>query len=130
MNDDQPAAADGLPAVPFVAIARIGDVPAGEGRTYEVAGRLVALFHDGAAYHAMDDLCPHMGASLGSGPFVDGIVTCPWHAWRFRMCDGAWCDNPRLKVDVFPVRIVGDAIEVQVPPPKPIELPGGDLSRP
>lgn len=130
MNDDQPAAADGLPAVPFVAIARIGDVPAGEGRTYEVAGRLVALFYDGAAYHAMDDLCPHMGASLGSGPFVDGIVTCPWHAWRFRMCDGAWCDNPRLKVDVFPVRVVGDAIEVQVPPPNPIELPGGDLSRP
>jgi nitrite reductase/ring-hydroxylating ferredoxin subunit len=116
---DTPNAAD----TPFTPVARPGDIPAGEGRTFEVAGRLVAVFFDGAAYHAMDDLCPHMGASLGSGPFVDGVVTCPWHAWRFRACDGAWCDNEKLKVDVFEVRVVGDAIEVRVPPPRPVDIP-------
>ena len=110
-------------ANPFARVARAGDIPAGEGRTFEVAGRLVAVFFDGAAYHALDDLCPHMGASLGSGPFVDGVVTCPWHAWRFRACDGAWCDNEKLSVDVFEVRVVGDAIEVRVPPARPVELP-------
>jgi nitrite reductase (NADH) small subunit/3-phenylpropionate/trans-cinnamate dioxygenase ferredoxin subunit len=99
---------------PYTAVARVGEIPAGEGRTYEVAGRLVAVFFHGAGYHAMDDLCPHMGASLGSGPFVDGVVTCPWHAWRFRTCDGAWCDNEKLKVAVFPVRVVNGAIEVAV----------------
>jgi hypothetical protein len=36
------------------------------------------------------------------------------------LCDGAWCDNPRLKVDVFEVRVVGDAIEVRVTPPRPL----------
>jgi nitrite reductase (NADH) small subunit/3-phenylpropionate/trans-cinnamate dioxygenase ferredoxin subunit len=108
---------------PYHPVARVGDIPAGEGRTYEVAGRLVAVFFDGAAYHALDDLCPHMGASLGSGPFVDGMVTCPWHAWRFRACDGAWCDNPQLRVDVFEVRVAGDMVEVRVPPAKPVELP-------
>jgi nitrite reductase (NADH) small subunit/3-phenylpropionate/trans-cinnamate dioxygenase ferredoxin subunit len=109
--------------VGFTAVAKLGDIPAGEGRTYEVAGRLVALFFDGTAYSAIDDLCPHMGASLASGPLCDGVVTCPWHAWRFRTCDGAWCDNEKLKVDVFPVRIEGDSIGVQVPPPEPVELP-------
>jgi nitrite reductase/ring-hydroxylating ferredoxin subunit len=109
--------------VPFTPVTRAGDVPAGEGRTFEVAGRLVAVFFDGAAYHAMDDLCPHMGASLGSGPFVDGVVTCPWHAWRFRACDGAWCDNEKLKVEVFDVRVVGDMVEVRVPPPRPVDIP-------
>jgi nitrite reductase/ring-hydroxylating ferredoxin subunit len=107
---------DAASPVSFTAVARAGEIPAGEGRTFEVAGRLVAVFFDGAAYHAMDDLCPHMGASLGSGPFVDGVVTCPWHAWRFRACDGAWCDNEKLRVDVFPVRVAGDRIEVAVPP--------------
>lgn len=110
-------------AMPFTVVARHGDIPTGEGRTFEVAGRLVAVFFDGAGYHAMDDLCPHMGASLGSGPFVDGVVTCPWHAWRFRACDGAWCDNEKLRVDVFEVRVVGDAIEVRVPPPRPVDIP-------
>jgi nitrite reductase (NADH) small subunit len=115
---------DSTAEVPFTAVTRAGSIPAGEGRTFEVGGRLVAVFFDGASYHALDDLCPHMGASLGSGPFVDGCVTCPWHAWRFRACDGAWCDNEKLAVDVFPVRVVADEtaghwIEVAVPPASP-----------
>ncbi len=105
--------------LPFTAVAATGDIPAGEGRTYEVAGRLVAIFFDGAGYHAMDDLCPHMGASLGSGPFLDGVVTCPWHAWRFRSCDGAGCDNEKLKVNVFPVRVLNGSVEVGVPAAAP-----------
>lgn len=108
---------------PFSPVADVGDIPAGAGRTYEVSGRLVAVFFDGQNYSAIDDLCPHMGASLGSGPLRDGCVTCPWHAWRFQLSDGAWCDNPRLKVDVFEVRVVGGRVEVRVPPPRPIELP-------
>ena len=107
--------------IPFTPVVSAGDIPAGEGRTFEVAGRLIAIFFDGDSYHAMDDLCPHMGASLGSGPIVDGVVTCPWHAWRFQTCDGAWCDNPALKVDVFPVRIVDSRVEVQVPKSESIE---------
>jgi nitrite reductase/ring-hydroxylating ferredoxin subunit len=109
--------------IPFTPVAKTGDIPVGEGRTFEVAGRLVAVFFDGTSYSAIDDLCPHMGASLGSGPMVDGVVTCPWHAWRFRLCDGAWCDNPKLAVEVFKTRLVGDTIEVCVPPPRPPEIP-------
>ena len=112
-----------LSDVPFTAVAKTGAIPAGQGRVFEVSGRLVAVFFDGDRYSAIDDLCPHMGASLGSGPMVDGVVTCPWHAWRFRLCDGAWCDNPQLKVDVFETRVVGDTVEVRVPPAKPVELP-------
>lgn len=116
--------------VPFTAVARAGDIPAGEGRTYEVSGRLVAVFFDGEHYSAIDDLCPHMGASLGSGPLRDGCVTCPWHAWRFRLSDGAWCDNPKLRVDVFEVRIADDRVEVRVPPARPVELPTSPAPQP
>jgi nitrite reductase/ring-hydroxylating ferredoxin subunit len=109
--------------VPFTAVAKVGSIPVGEGRVFEVSGRLVAVFFDGDRYSAIDDLCPHMGASLGSGPMTDGCVTCPWHAWRFRLSDGTWCDNPQLKVDVFETRVAGDLVEVRVPPAKPVELP-------
>ena len=113
MSDAEPGSNDAA----YTVVARVGEIPTGEGRTYEVAGRLVAVFFDGEGYHAIDDLCPHMGASLGSGPFVEGVVTCPWHAWRFRTCDGAWCDGQSLRVDVFPVRVVADMVEVAVPAP-------------
>ncbi|REJ68604.1 MAG: Rieske (2Fe-2S) protein [Planctomycetota bacterium] len=101
----------------FVTVAKVGAIPEGEGATFTVGDRLVAVFLTDGKYHAIDDLCPHMGASLGEGHVEDGVVSCPWHAWRFRVSDGTWCDNPKLGVDCFEVRIEGDEIQVRVPPP-------------
>jgi nitrite reductase (NADH) small subunit len=108
----EPGAAEGA----FVPVARVGAIPPGTGITCEASGRLVAVFFDGERYHAMDDLCPHMGASLGAGVIHAGEVVCPWHAWRFRASDGCWCDGPSLGVDVFEVRLAGDVVEARIPP--------------
>ena len=99
----------------FTTVAQVGGIPEGRGITVVVAGRLVAVFQDKGEYFAIDDLCPHMGASLGAGDVYEGAVVCPWHAWRFGLCDGAWIDNPKLKVDRFETRVVGDEIQVCVP---------------
>ena len=96
----------------FKTVARVGDIPAGEGRAYEVNGRMVAVFFIDGEYHAIDDFCPHMGASLATGAVDDGSVMCPWHAWRFTISDGTWCENPRIKVDTFEVFLEGDEIKV------------------
>jgi nitrite reductase/ring-hydroxylating ferredoxin subunit len=98
----------------FVDVASISDIPEGRGRAFAVAGRMVAIFKIGEQLHAIDDFCPHMGASLGDGPVQNGCVACPWHAWSFRLSDGAWMDNPKIKTDVFPVRQVGDRVEVEM----------------
>jgi nitrite reductase (NADH) small subunit len=98
----------------FRKACRSGEVPEGTGKTVQVGERLIALFYVGGAYHAIDDVCPHMGASLSGGCVENGIVTCPWHAWRFRLADGAWADNPRIKIGCYPVRVEGDEVQVQV----------------
>lgn len=100
----------------YITVAKVGAIADGTGESFTVNGRIVAVFNEGGAYQAIDDLCPHMGASLAGGHLEDGVVSCPWHAWRFRTCDGTWCDNPKLKIDSFPVRVVGDEIQVAVPP--------------
>jgi nitrite reductase (NADH) small subunit/3-phenylpropionate/trans-cinnamate dioxygenase ferredoxin subunit len=100
----------------FTTVAKVGAIPEGRGLTFVVNGRMVAVFYADGKYSAIDDLCPHMGASLGAGEVYDGIVSCPWHAWRFRVSDGTWCDNPRIKIDAFETRVVGDEIQVRVPP--------------
>src|SRR5262249_49604056 len=101
-----------------VTVARVGAIAPGTGATFTVGNRLVAVFNNSGVYSAIDDLCPHMGASLGAGSVTNGVVTCPWHAWRFRTTDGTWCDNPKLKIDAFEVRIADDEIQVRVPPKK------------
>jgi len=103
----------------FVTVAKVGAIPEGEGASFQVGDRLVAVFNHQGRYLAIDDICPHMGASLGGGYLDDeGIVTCPWHAWRFNACDGKWADNPRLNVDTFEVRVEGDEIQVRARPEK------------
>ncbi|MFO0455912.1 MAG: Rieske (2Fe-2S) protein [Planctomycetota bacterium] len=42
-------------------------------------------------------------------------VACPWHAWRFDIRDGSWCDNPRVTIDSYPVEARAGALFVQIP---------------
>lgn len=99
----------------FVTVSKVGSIPEGQGASFPVGDRLVAVFNQGGNYTAIDDVCPHMGASLGAGQLdEEGKVMCPWHAWRFDVCDGTWCDNPTLKIDTFEVRVEGEDIQVKV----------------
>jgi nitrite reductase (NADH) small subunit/3-phenylpropionate/trans-cinnamate dioxygenase ferredoxin subunit len=106
----------------FTTVAKVGEIPLGEGQAFAVNGRMVAVFNEEGKYFAIDDFCPHMGASLAGGYLEKGVVTCPWHAWRFCIHDGQWCDNPRVKIDAFQVRVEGDEIQVRVTP-KPAPIP-------
>ncbi len=101
----------------FKTVAKVGDIPEGEGRPYEVDGVIVAVFNVGGEYSAIDDNCPHQGAPLSEGSLEGECVTCPWHAWRFSVKDGRWLDSPtsKLKVETFEVRVVGNEIQVKVP---------------
>jgi nitrite reductase/ring-hydroxylating ferredoxin subunit len=103
----------------FQTVAHVGDIPEGEGRAYCVGGKMVAVFNVDGEYSAINDVCPHMGASLATGYVEDHAVTCPWHAWRFCIKDGTWLDNPNSKTrtETFAVRVIGYEIQVLVPDP-------------
>src|SRR5262245_32489507 len=80
----------------FQTVCKVSDLTEGEGKAVEVGGKLVAVFFTDGRYFAIDDVCPHMGASLSGGWVEDGTVTCPWHAWPFRLADGAWANYPKV----------------------------------
>jgi nitrite reductase (NADH) small subunit/3-phenylpropionate/trans-cinnamate dioxygenase ferredoxin subunit len=98
----------------FRTVCRVGEIAEDEGKAVSVGDKLIAVFRHEGRYYAIDDCCPHMGASLSDGCVEKGIVTCSWHAWRFRLHDGAWADNPRITIGCYPVRVEGDEVQVQV----------------
>ena len=103
-------------------VGGVEDFELGVGQAVPVDGRMVAVFREADGWHAIDDLCPHMGASLAEGHLEDGSVTCPWHAWRFCVKSGEWSDNPRTKVDCFDVKIDGDRVLVRERPAGTIDV--------
>jgi nitrite reductase (NADH) small subunit/3-phenylpropionate/trans-cinnamate dioxygenase ferredoxin subunit len=99
----------------YVTVARVGEIPDGDAKTVQEAGKRISVFRVGEQYFAIDDMCPHMGASLAGGFVENNIVTCPWHYWRFRLTDGAWADNPRIKIGSYPIQIVNDELRLEIP---------------
>lgn len=100
----------------FETVGKVSDFEVGQGKAVPIEGRMVAVFRQEDGWYAIDDLCPHMGASLAEGHIDDHTVTCPWHAWRFCIKDGTWQDNPRVKVESFDVRVVGEDVQVRERP--------------
>lgn len=82
----------------------------GEGRTVELEGFRLAVFHFDGEVRVLDDECPHAGASLGAGVCVSGEVTCPWHGWHFRLSDGENTDGLEERVAVFASRVNPEGI--------------------
>lgn len=49
---------------------------------------------------AFHNVCRHRGTRLcdvAEGQFSEGVVQCPYHAWRYRLSDGALLGAPNMK---------------------------------
>jgi nitrite reductase (NADH) small subunit/3-phenylpropionate/trans-cinnamate dioxygenase ferredoxin subunit len=99
----------------FITVAKAGDIPAGKGRFVVVEDQRIALFFVDGQYYALDDYCPHMGAPLWTGDIHQGLVICDRHMWAFDLKTGRCPDAPSLTAKTFPVRVVGEEIQVALP---------------
>jgi nitrite reductase (NADH) small subunit len=98
-----------------IAVGKLSDIPPGGCAVVTVGKKDIAVFNADGKLFAIDDTCPHMGASLSGGHVEDGCVTCPWHYWRFRLSDGAWADSPKVKIGSYPVHVVGEDVQLELP---------------
>ncbi|MBV8750601.1 MAG: Rieske 2Fe-2S domain-containing protein [Candidatus Eremiobacteraeota bacterium] len=105
-----------VPDDDFVPVARVADVPPGTAKAFVVGDREVAVFNADGAFYALDNTCPHQGGPLAEG-WIDGAtVTCPWHAWCFKLADGKMTLGDYATVDTFDVRVAGEAVCVSRTP--------------
>ena len=73
-----------------VAVVRSEGIEEGKGRTFRVGERGIALFRYQGEVFGIDNACTHEDAPLGEGRMDEsGVVTCPYHGWRYRVTDGA-----------------------------------------
>jgi NAD(P)H-dependent nitrite reductase small subunit len=103
-----------------VTVARVGDIAPNTGKIVVVGEREIALFNADGAFYALDNTCPHQGGPLAEGWVERCEVTCPWHAWTFRLSDGKMTLGDYSSVDVFDVRVEGDQVQVR-PTPRAVE---------
>ncbi|WP_223483608.1 Rieske (2Fe-2S) protein [Pseudomonas sp. A-RE-19] len=94
-----------------------GKLPQAGGRAlFEFDGKSLALFNVGGDLFAIDDSCPHQGASLCGGRLDGRVIQCCAHGLRFDLQSGYLLNSTQLKVANYPVEIIdGQAFIVIVP---------------
>lgn len=93
-------------------------VPLRGGRSLlEWEGRSLALFNVADTYYAIDDSCPHQGASLVSGKLEGGAVSCCAHGLRFDLTTGCMRGAPGFGVRVYPIRIHDGQVQIDLAQP-------------
>lgn len=90
----------------------LSQVPAGEGRTFVVAGEQVAVFHlRTGQVHATSAVCPHKGGPLADGQIDGAVVLCPLHLNAFELATGcSRSDLPSLRSYPVEITAAGDIV--------------------
>jgi nitrite reductase (NADH) small subunit len=84
-------------------------VAPGEGRTFWVQGREIAVFRDRRRQmFASQSWCPHHFGSLGEGSVGYGEVTCPLHGMRFDLRTGAPRGHDCGTLRIYRIRVSRD----------------------
>jgi nitrite reductase/ring-hydroxylating ferredoxin subunit len=88
-----------------------------EPRGVIAGGFALAVFRQGDEFFALRDLCSHEVAPLSEGFIEDGCVECPLHQGMFDLRTGDAVKEPCTEpVQTYPVRVVGEMVEVCVEP--------------
>ncbi len=99
----------------FVRLCALEDAPRqGAVTEMQAGGRAICLANVDGELCALDNLCPHRQGPLGEGWVEDGAVVCPWHSWAFNAKTGDGVLDHGMRVDVFPLRVEGGEVLIQV----------------
>ena len=103
----------------LVEAARLDRVPPGTSMVVTIGGKSVALFNVDGRIHAIDDTCPHAGASLGIGKLEGRIVTCRFHGMKIDVTNGCFPASSGFAVASYPVMVIAGTIRVAIGPLEP-----------
>lgn len=98
-----------------VSLCTLDELPPGLGRSFEVAGRLIAVFRarDSRVF-AVDGTCPHKGGPLADGMLIGEQVVCPLHAFRFHGTSGECEQAGVCAIETYPAEVRDGAVFVTV----------------
>lgn len=102
---------------PYPGPIPLADLPTDGGRSVRIDGRLVAIFRVGVdEVIALDGRCLHREGPVAEGVVRDGVVTCPWHFWRYELATGALIGNPGKGLRRYRVEVRDGIVHVDLPP--------------
>jgi 3-phenylpropionate/trans-cinnamate dioxygenase ferredoxin subunit len=100
-----------------VPVGALDELPPGGRKLAFTGGRSIVPFNVEGTVHAIENSCPHNGASLASGQFDGRFLRCPGHGLRFDLTTDCMPGAGGLCLTKLPVHVHDDRLVVTVNDP-------------
>jgi len=91
----------------------VNELSAGMYSVVDLEDVSLLLVNVGGEFHAIENLCSHDGGELSDGEVIGAEIICPRHGSRFCLKTGTALSAPAFEdIDTYPVRVVGDTVQV------------------
>ena len=100
----------------FISVGTKEELVDGQKLFVEVDDLPIVIMNVAGQYYAIADVCSHDDGPVGEGNIEDFEIICPRHGARFDIRTGRALALPAfVDIPVYPVRLVGDEIEIGIP---------------
>jgi len=100
----------------FIAVGSVEELKDGDRLFVDIDGKPVVVLKIAGQYYAIADVCSHDEGPVGEGEIEGFEIICPRHGARFDIHSGRVLALPAfVDIPAYPVRIVGDQIELGLP---------------
>jgi len=107
-----------------VPVGSVDELPPAGRKLAFAGGRSIVLFNIEGTVHAIENSCPHNGASLASGQLDGRILRCPAHGLRFDLTTGCMPGAGGLCLTKLPVHVRDGSLVLTVDDPTNAGAPG------
>jgi len=94
--------------------AKLSDIPEAGIKALSLDGEKVMLSRRGSIVTCFQNACAHLGMTLDDGAIENGIITCPWHGFRYDLMSGECLTASAVQLQPHAVRVVGSRVEVRL----------------
>ena len=76
----------------------------------------IAVFNVDDNFYAISNTCAHKGGPLSQGILEKGIVTCPWHGWKYNVSNGKSAHTGGDSVNSYKIHLIGNKLYLDIIP--------------
>jgi Fe-S cluster biogenesis protein NfuA/nitrite reductase/ring-hydroxylating ferredoxin subunit len=81
-----------------------------------VGGEGVIISRHGDTVTCFRNACAHMGLEMTEGALEGGILTCPFHGFRYALESGECLTAPEVQLHGHAVRVIGTRVQIRIVP--------------
>lgn len=100
----------------FIPVGLVEEVRQGGRLFLEIDEKPIVILNINGQFYAIADVCSHDDGPVGEGALEGFEIICPRHGARFDIRTGKVLALPAfVDIPAYPVRLVGDQIEIGIP---------------